>query len=52
MGLVHSVANKFRGVLGNGLDYEDLVSVGTLGLIMAFRNFDGRVNAFSTYAIL
>lgn len=51
MGMVYTVVNKFRGVLGNGLDYEDLVSVGTLGLIMAFRNFDGRVNAFSTYAI-
>ncbi|NGP62685.1 sigma-70 family RNA polymerase sigma factor [Paenibacillus thiaminolyticus] len=50
MGMVHSVANKFRIAIGTGLDYEDLVSVGTLGLIMAFRNFDGRVNAFSTYA--
>ncbi|WII39683.1 sigma-70 family RNA polymerase sigma factor [Paenibacillus thiaminolyticus] len=50
MGMVHSVANKFRGATGTGLDYDDLVSVGTLGLIMAFRNFDGRVNAFSTYA--
>ncbi|MCY9733138.1 sigma-70 family RNA polymerase sigma factor [Paenibacillus alvei] len=55
MKAVHAVANKFRLVIGNGLDYDDLVSIGTLGLIEAFRNYDptrfnGKVTAFSTYA--
>ncbi|WP_068779640.1 sigma-70 family RNA polymerase sigma factor [Paenibacillus sp. GM2] len=53
--MVHSVANKFRRSIGTGVDYEDLVSVGMLGLIEAFRNydpdrFDGKVTSFSTYA--
>lgn len=53
--MVRSVANKFYGSLNSGFDYEDLMSVGTIGLIEAFRNydpdrFDGKVTSFATYA--
>lgn len=53
--MVHSVANKFRRSTCAGVDYEDLVSVGTIGLIEAFRNYDpdryqGKVTSFGTYA--
>lgn len=53
--MVLSVANKFRSSINAGIDYADLVSIGTLGLITAFRNydpdrFDGRVTSFATYA--
>ncbi|MEF2969258.1 sigma-70 family RNA polymerase sigma factor [Paenibacillus sp. M1] len=52
---VHSVANKFRNSLNAGVDYEDLISVGNMGLLQAFRNYDpdrfnGKVNSFLTYA--
>lgn len=55
MRMVHAVAKKYTVVIGNGLDYDDLVSIGTFGLIEAFRNYDpsrfnGKVTAFSTYA--
>ncbi|MFB6473321.1 sigma-70 family RNA polymerase sigma factor [Paenibacillus glucanolyticus] len=53
--MVHSVANKFRVSISAGIEYADLVSIGTMGLITAFRNydpdrFDGRVTSFGTYA--
>ncbi|MEK4513616.1 sigma-70 family RNA polymerase sigma factor [Paenibacillus sp. FSL K6-2524] len=53
--MVCSVANKYRSSLNAGIDYEDLISVGTIGLIKAFRNYDpdrfnGKVTSFSTYA--
>ncbi|MEK3735494.1 sigma-70 family RNA polymerase sigma factor [Paenibacillus sp. FSL M8-0334] len=53
--LVHKVAKRYRVALNAGLDYEDLVSVGTMGLIDAFRKydpsrFDGAVNSFITLA--
>lgn len=52
---VYSIANKYRGCLNSGIDYEDLISIGTIGLIEAFRNYDpgrfnGKVTSFSTYA--
>ncbi|AVF27107.1 sigma-70 family RNA polymerase sigma factor [Paenibacillus larvae] len=54
--MVHSVARKYRSFIGAGLDYDDLVSVGMIGLIQAFRNYDpdrfnGKVTSFSTYAM-
>lgn len=49
LGLVHSVAKKFRG---RGVDYDDLFQNGCLGLIKAVDNFDEtRGFAFSTYAV-
>ena len=45
------VAHIARGYSGRGLDPEDLVSEGYLGLITAAERFDPRFNTrFSTYA--
>lgn len=47
--LVHSLANRFRG---RGIDYEDLFSAGSVGLVKAYDNFDAsRGLCFSTYAV-
>ena len=47
--LVHSIANRFRG---KGIDYEELYSAGTVGLVKACDNFDeSRGLCFSTYAV-
>lgn len=49
MGLVHLCARRF---LGRGVDYEDMVQAGCLGLVKAAGNFDpGRGLRFSTYAV-
>ena len=49
IGLVHSIAHKFTG---RGIDYEDLVQIGCIGLIKAVDNFDeSRGFSFSTYAV-
>lgn len=49
MGLVKSIAVRFRD---RGVDFEDLVQIGTIGLIKAVRNFDTGVGTrFSTYAV-
>lgn len=49
MGLVRSVAVKFRD---RGTEFEDLMQIGTLGMIKAVHSFDcGRGTAFSTYAV-
>ncbi|MBE6586262.1 MAG: sigma-70 family RNA polymerase sigma factor [Ruminococcaceae bacterium] len=49
MGLVRSVAIKFRD---RGTEMEDLIQIGTIGMIKAIRSFDcGRGTAFSTYAV-
>lgn len=51
MGLVHRVAYRFRWAIGASLDYEDLVSAGTIGLMKACERFEPeRGFAFSTYA--
>ncbi|WP_438349914.1 sigma-70 family RNA polymerase sigma factor [Paenibacillus sp. FA6] len=55
MGMVHSIANAHRKFINQGVDYEDLVGEGTIGLIKAFHAYDptkfnGEVTAFSTYA--
>lgn len=47
--LVHSLANRFRG---RGIEYEELFSAGSLGLVKAYDNFDEtRGLCFSTYAV-
>lgn len=49
MGLVHSIAKKFKG---RGADYDDLFQSGCIGLIKAVDNYDeSRGFAFSTYAV-
>lgn len=49
LGLVHSCARRF---MGRGVDYEDLVQAGCVGLIKAVDNFDDeRGFSFSTYAV-
>lgn len=49
IGLVHSVANRFRS---RGADYDDLFQAGCIGLIKAVDNFDENLGyAFSSYAV-
>ncbi len=49
MGLVRSVAIKFKD---RGTEYEDLIQIGTMGMVKAIRSFDiSRGTAFSTYAV-
>ena len=48
-GLVRSIALRFRE---RGVDMEDLMQIGTLGLLKAIRSFDeSRGTCFSTYAV-
>ncbi len=49
MGLVKTLARRF---IGRGVEYEDLVQIGTMGMLKAAKSFDisfGTV--FSTYAV-
>lgn len=47
--LVKSIAIKFRD---RGTEFEDLMQIGTIGMIKAIRSFDmERGTAFSTYAV-
>ena len=49
LGLVRSIALKFRD---RGVEYEDLVQIGSIGMLKAIRSFDfGKGTAFSTYAV-
>ncbi len=49
LGLVHSIANRFKG---RGIEYDDLFSAGCLGLVKAVDRFDeSRGLCFSTYAV-
>ena len=49
MALVRSLAIKFKD---RGTEYEDLVQIGTIGMLKAIRSFDvERGTAFSTYAV-
>lgn len=49
IGLVHLCAKRF---IGRGVDYEDLVQIGCVGLIKASSNFEEeRGLKFSTYAV-
>ena len=48
-GLVRSIALRFRE---RGLDFEDILQIGMIGLIKAIRSFDlERGTVFSTYAV-
>ena len=49
MGLVKSIAVRFHD---RGVEYEDLVQIGAIGMIKAARSFDFSYgNVFSTYAV-
>jgi RNA polymerase sporulation-specific sigma factor len=49
IGLVRTVARRF---LDRGTEYEDLVQIGTIGMIKAIRSFSQeRGTVFSTYAV-
>lgn len=49
IGLVRSIALRFRD---RGTDLEDLIQIGTIGMIKAIRSFElDRDTAFSTYAV-
>ncbi len=49
MGLVRSAALRFRD---RGIEYEDLLQIGTMGMLRAIRTFDlSRGTAFSTFAV-
>lgn len=48
-GLVRGIAWRFRG---RGVEIEDLVQIGSIGMLKAIRSFDpSRGTAFSTYAV-
>lgn len=48
-GLIRSIAVRFRE---RGVDMEDIMQIGTIGMIKAIRSFDlERGTAFSTYAV-
>lgn len=48
-GLLRSVVRRF---LGRGTDEEDLIQIGTIGMLRAIRSFDpDRGTLFSTYAV-
>lgn len=49
IGLVHACAKRYTG---KGIEYEDLVQIGCVGLIKAAKSFDKSRNVrFSTYAV-
>ncbi|MCC8049833.1 MAG: SigB/SigF/SigG family RNA polymerase sigma factor [Clostridiales bacterium] len=49
MGLVYTVVRRFAG---RGCDYEDLVQIGSIGLLKAIDNFNDSFDVrFSTYAV-
>lgn len=49
MGLVKTISRRF---IGRGVEYEDLVQIGTMGMLKAAKSFDIRFGTvFSTYAV-
>lgn len=51
LGLVHSIAKRYRWACCAALEYEDLVQLGLLGLLRAIKKFDPeRGFTFATYA--
>lgn len=51
LGLVHHIARQLSARVGSAVELDDLVSSGTLGLVLALESFDpDRGLAFSTYA--
>ncbi|MBQ8509916.1 MAG: sigma-70 family RNA polymerase sigma factor [Clostridia bacterium] len=54
MGLVRSIASRFRDRAdeGHGCDFDDLMQIGTIGMIKAMHSFDPSFGTtFSTYAV-
>ncbi len=49
IGLVKNIARRF---FGRGVEYEDIVQIGSIGMIKAAKSFDESYNTvFSTYAV-
>ena len=49
IGLVKNIARRFYG---RGTEYEDIIQIGTIGIIKAAKSFDtSRGTVFSTYAV-
>lgn len=49
MGLVKNIARRF---IGRGTEYEDIVQIGTMGMLKAAKSFDSSYGTvFSTYAV-
>lgn len=49
LGLVRSIALRFKD---RGVEYEDLVQIGSIGMLKAIRSFDlSKGTVFSTYAV-
>ena len=49
MPLIQSIVARYRG---NATEYEDLIQLGSMGLVKAINNFDTNYNVrFSTYAV-
>ena len=49
IGLVKNIARRFYG---RGTEYEDIVQIGTIGMIKAAKSFDAaKGTVFSTYAV-
>ena len=49
LGLIRSVVKRF---LNRGCEYDDLVQIGSIGLLKAIKNYDSSFNVrFSTYAV-
>ncbi len=52
LGLVHHSARDVANRVGHAVEFADLLSAGTIGLVQALEGFDlGRGLAFSTYAM-
>ncbi len=54
MGLVHAIAGRYRERLlsHTGMEYEDLVQIGVIGMLRAVNSFDfSFATTFSTYAV-
>ncbi len=54
VGLIRSIAAKFRdrAAEGHGCDFDDLMQIGTIGLLKAIKSYDPAFGtAFSTYAV-
>ena len=48
-GLVRSIALRFKD---RGVEYEDLIQIGSIGMLKAIRSFDvDKGTVFSTYAV-
>jgi RNA polymerase sigma factor FliA len=51
LGLVHHIARQIAERVPDGVELDDLISAGTLGLVLALESFEpARKLAFSTYA--